>query len=269
MKRLPEDIFDRLFNFIGYGNLDAPVWFIGPEERLLQEKEDDIVRHLEIRRTFEPVECCRQVHLEKLKEPSFHREEPKPKRQPTYDTMSEIMLRVAMPGPVDPSLRLDYQAHYLGISGGNTLLTELLPLPKQDSNAWPDFYSREFDFAGLADYKARVLTDRVKLLRLKIELHKPAAIVCYGATARQGFQQLFDNTFDPVEGDEEIQIINSTNSVVIRTNHLCAKYLIPGHRAQRIADLIRPKLALREGPTAGSCRQIGDCKVECFRRNSQ
>ena len=40
MKRLPEDTFTKLCKFIGYGNLEAPVWFIGPEERLLEETEE-------------------------------------------------------------------------------------------------------------------------------------------------------------------------------------------------------------------------------------
>src|ERR1039458_4106898 len=68
MKRLPEDTFTKLCKFIGYGNLKAPVWFIGPEERLLEETEEQIVQHLEIRRRFKPVECLRGVHVRKLNE---------------------------------------------------------------------------------------------------------------------------------------------------------------------------------------------------------
>jgi len=241
MKRLPEDTFTRLCDFMGYGNLEAPVWFIGPEERLLEDTEKGIVQHLETRRSFERVECLRSVHIHKLKELTFHRPEPKP--QKTWKPMCWIMLWLANRDPKrSTSDALDYQRCHLGVTGGKTFLTELLPLPKKGIRPcdWPVLYSREFGFQSLEDYRARVLPCRLEMLRALVERYSPPAIVCYGKASWGDYEKLFGK-FTPDEEDKKIQIIDSSDGVVICTHH-CSRGFTHG-RARRIADLIRPKLS--------------------------
>lgn len=241
MKRLPEDTFTKLCKFIGYGNLEAPVWFIGPEERLLEETEEQIVQHLEIRRRFKPVECLRGVHVRKLKELTCPGLEPK--LQGTWKRMCWIMLWLENRDPTSnrPDV-LDYQTCQLGVTGGRTLLTELLPLPKKSTRPcdWPDFYNREFGFQGLEDYKARVLPRRLNMLRELVKHYNPTAVVCYGKGYWDDFEKLFGK-FTPSEGDKTIQTIEKIDGVVIRTHHFSRGFT--HERARRIADLIRPKLA--------------------------
>jgi hypothetical protein len=246
MKRPPEDTFTKLCKFIGYGNLEAPVWFIGPEERLLEETEEQIVQHLEIRRRFKPVECLRGVHVRKLKELTCPGLEPK--LQGTWKRMCWIMLWLENRDPTKNRLDvLDYQTCQLGVTGGRTLLTELLPLPKKSTRPcdWPDFYSREFGFQGLEDYKASVLPCRLNMLRELVERYNPPAIVCYGKGYWGAFQELFElfGKFTPDQGDKTIQTIERIeriDSVVIRTHHFSRG--LTHKSARRIADLIRPKL---------------------------
>lgn len=77
----------KLLSFIGYGRLDAPVWFIGMEERL--SGSTGLSKQLAARSRFDAVMDCREAH-EKLQIVCHHQK--KPKLQPTWNKMCDLML---------------------------------------------------------------------------------------------------------------------------------------------------------------------------------
>ena len=78
----------HLIDFIGYGRLDAPVWFIGMEEG------GGGAANINARLNFQPVEDLRHAHVNLLKIPQFHYNNLRtntPIIQPTWDGMCRIM----------------------------------------------------------------------------------------------------------------------------------------------------------------------------------
>src|SRR5690606_8451189 len=129
----------------GYGTVDARVWFLGMEEG------GGGAANLRERLSFEAVEDLQNALL-KLGIMKFHGD--RPRIQSTWRGMCYIMLRLNGMKPTRDARR-DYQAKQLSRAEGQTLLVELMPLPKQNLQQWdyldvlPQFRSRE-------DYHRRV-----------------------------------------------------------------------------------------------------------------
>ena len=117
---LTDTELDHLVNFIGYGKLNADVWFLGMEEG--GGGEDNI----RSRSKFRPVEDCAEAH-KILGITKFHTGQKI--IQSTWRGMCYIMLRLEGK-PVDRESIRNYQADYLGRFQGNSLLCELMPIPR-------------------------------------------------------------------------------------------------------------------------------------------
>lgn len=115
-KPLTDREIEKLFDFVGYGTLDADVWFLGMEEA--GGGEDNIRTRVD----FEPVEDCAAAH-QKLGVLELHTG--KRKIQRTWRGMCYIMLALEGKEPHTEEIR-SYQAEHLGRFGGNTLLTNSL-----------------------------------------------------------------------------------------------------------------------------------------------
>lgn len=88
------------------------------------------------------------------------------------------MLRLEGIEPTREIIR-NYQAEKLRRFGSNTLLTELIPIPKPKIKRWdydkliPQFVSRE-------EYYRVVKPRRIRSLRALIKEHRPKVVICYG-----------------------------------------------------------------------------------------
>lgn len=167
----------RLLHFVGYGNLAAPVWFIGMEERGHGEER------LERRSKFKSVEDLARAH-DILGITKHHH--PPVKLQRTWRAMCEIMLSLANVNPTIDNLKR-YQATELGRFESDTFLTELLPIPAPSRRAW-EFASL---FGERGDYEEKVRPERIKMLGRLISKHKPSLVICYGHADWKYFEQLF------------------------------------------------------------------------------
>ena len=153
---------EHLLAFIGYGTLDADVWFLGMEEA--GGGAENIRRRLE----FRPLEDNAEAH-QRLGILKHH--EGKRVIQRTWWGMCWIMLALDGENPTRENIRR-YQAEQLGRYGGNTLLAELMPIPKPSHAAWgyenliPQFQSR-------SDYYEAVKPRRVQYLRQLLQEHVP------------------------------------------------------------------------------------------------
>lgn len=172
---------EHLLNFVGYGRLDAPVWFLGMEEA--GGGEDNLRARLK----FRAVEDCAEAHriLGITKHHWVRRV-----IQRTWRGKCYIMLKLNNKATDVESIR-NYQAESLGRFGGQTLLVELMPIPKSSIGAWgyeeliPQYASRE-------DYYRKVKPRRLTCLQRLIRENHPQIVVGYGKSYWPEYRALFD-----------------------------------------------------------------------------
>jgi len=187
----PRINWDRIENFVGYGNRAAPVVFIGMEEGL--KEEDGLLGDLLVRSRWPD----RVMDLEKAHEGiagtelSFDPE--RAPKQPTWRVMSDLMLRRggnSAPTRVD---RKRYRTLRLGRAGGDTLLAELLPYPNKKYDKSETWLYRQFgQYNDRHEYEKALLGPRKQLLREALAWHPRKLVVCYGKHHWEHFQGLFD-----------------------------------------------------------------------------
>ncbi len=215
---------DHLLEFIGYGSVAAPVWFLGMEEA--GGGEDN----LRVRLKFNSIEDLRDADL-KLGITRFH-EEKKPKIQRTWRAMSYIMLSRDQLKPTRDSIR-KYQSQQLGRSGGSTLLLELMPIPKPRMNSW-DYGCLLPQFQSPDDYERIVKPRRVEMIRELIKQHPPRILVAYGKKYWDDFRRLFPDTTFAVEN--KFEWVVSGKTLVILSDHFTAPSM--NGQLKNLVDLI-------------------------------
>lgn len=173
----------RLLDFIGYGRLEAPVWFLGMEEGGGGEAR------LLIQSGFSRVEDLRDAHR-KLGILKHH--EGRRNLQPVWNKMCEFMLRVE--GHPSPTVedRRTYQAEHLGRTHGNSLLLELLPIPKPSMSAW-DYPLTFPEYPDVAAYRRDVIPRRIELVSQLVIDHLPRVIVAYGKEYWPYYRQILSH----------------------------------------------------------------------------
>jgi len=141
------------------------------------------------------------------------------KIQRTWRGMCYIMLRLEGQEPTRKNIRT-YQGEKLGRFGGNTLLTELMPIPKPKVSRWdydeliPQFETRE-------EYYRVVKPRRIKYLRAVLKENRPKVVVCYGKAFWSDYQKLFEGTVFGREGQFQTAFFGKTS--VVLTDHFAAR----------------------------------------------
>jgi hypothetical protein len=207
---LTDHELNSLLAFIGYGTLDADIWFLGMEEAGGGEE------NIRIRVGFEPVEDCAEAHR-KLGVTNLHWG--KRKIQRTWRSMCYIMLALDGHQPRTKNIR-SYQAERLGRIRGNTLLTELMPIPKSKisqcgyEDLLPQFSSRK-------DYYEQVKPGRIQYLQGILVKHSPKVVIGYGKAFWSAYKELFPEMKFSVRGGFEVG--KSTKTLAIMTGHFTAR----------------------------------------------
>jgi hypothetical protein len=167
-----------MHGFYGYGGYDAKYWFIGLEEGGVSSLDDLAARIAAWRRLgSRETEDLYEFHREIKFEGWFGANA---KRQRTWGRLIQIVL-TAEGRPCGPQDIMRYQANRLGRKGGETLLSEALPLPAKNLTTW---YA---DAAGLPELRSReeytrvVRPDRVAHLKRRISENQPRVVIFYGA----------------------------------------------------------------------------------------
>jgi len=178
-------------NFYGYGNYQAPYWFIGMEEGGGETFE-------EINMRLQAWQQRGRQELEDLAE--YHKAigitkffiDPA-KLQRTWNKLIRILL--AAEGRDTSILNVrDYQSNYLGRTGGSSCLTELLPLPSPGTNKWLHYaeHSKHSFLATRIKYECHVKPLRILQLRNMIAKYKPNTVVFYGTTKLNDWNNIAD-----------------------------------------------------------------------------
>src|SRR5262249_52734745 len=122
----------------GYGQPDAPIWFLGMEEGIGKhntdaEKEAAVEKNLSVRREFRPYEdlpdAMQQLGLAFYEMPS----------SPTQVWTWMARIAKVLDGG-NATSDLQYIVQHLGRKGGKTFLADLLPLPAPGLDYWPTAY---------------------------------------------------------------------------------------------------------------------------------
>src|SRR5258706_9050297 len=136
---ISQDMLQRSLDFLGYGTLDAPIWFLGMEESFRERPGFDHQRNLEVHAKFDRVMDVQIAHelLEarywlapKLNVSSVWRWMAKFTRALIHHAQDWESVNEAK-GYIRKKLGREAE------HGGETFLLELLPLPRRNSHEWP------------------------------------------------------------------------------------------------------------------------------------
>jgi len=180
--------FARLNAFVGYGSLQASIWFLGMEEGV--NRRFDFEESVRARiRTFRSPTIGLATGQRLLGLPLGA-----PRR------LSQVwlfMAKIALALNGDPEWHEPERVHRyvldeLGAPAGNTLLTELLPLPRKRDQQWPSMYSRWFPDSST--YENQTKPGRIQRLRCLMEAHRPRVVFAYGSRHWTAYEDAFTNT---------------------------------------------------------------------------
>jgi hypothetical protein len=202
------DFDDELYNFshrfLGYGNLNSPLWFIGMEEGGGNSK-DEVYRRLNAWINLDRNEICDLFKFQnEIGESNYFSENPK--LQKTWSKLIRFQLGLEGITPTTDEVRL-YQKGKLGRSTSSNALLELMPLPSPGVNVWHYDKFSTIPFLKSRDaYFQYFIDKRIVLIREKVFLHKPKFVVCYSFTYLQYWLNiasvplLFDPALDCYSG---------------------------------------------------------------------
>lgn len=193
----PQEI-QNIVRFLGYGNLNAPVWFIGLQEGLGDMDDEDARANLSARARFEPVMDLHEAHLQLRENGVLMNIEKDPPKTHVWRFMAKIMLaRAGSMAWRDRATVKEYVGHKLGRQNGQTFVTELSPIPA--GKATDDTWHREFGRLD-PELDAR-LEARKEELRKCIKTSNPEKIFCYGRNKKRDFKELLEIELTPLSPD--------------------------------------------------------------------
>ena len=169
-------------NFAGYGNLRAPVWFVGIEESGGRSFEE-IKTRLNLWDSHGKPSCDDLLNVyRRLGNQTSSRV-----LQPTWRQLIRLHLHFASGRrALSEEDILKCQQKALGTRSGQTCLLELFPLPCPNHGVWN--YGNWFKADWLqsrAAYKSRIEILRSSLLRRLISEHRPRVVLFYFSSYRQ------------------------------------------------------------------------------------
>ncbi len=189
-EKLPEGLLsDYAQKFYGYGRWGAPIWFVGIEEgggKDMQTIRDRLQTWAASGQSIELADAP-AFHLAS-KNAAWH--QPDAKLQSTWKQLIRMLILARGEADTDDAL-LHYQRTQLGATTGETCLAELLPLPSPDRNTW--HYPAWSELPWLqtrAAYEQKILSQRISMLRERIEHYRPRVVIFYGDGQLKHWQRI-------------------------------------------------------------------------------
>ncbi len=190
IKTITESDLDTLINFIGYGNLDADIWFLGKEETISSSAM--MIDRLQ----FEQVEdSTKALSILNLSASDFWNTSLNGNMQ----GLSELMLKLSGEKITGPKV-LNYAMEHLGKADDASLLCFLLPLPvtretgEDFQKIFPQYSSRE-------EYLEEIRPLRLDFFRQLVASYHPRVIIAYGKDAWTDYKELFQDYKLNANGD--------------------------------------------------------------------
>ena len=185
MKHLAE----YMATFVGYGNVQAPLWFIGMEEGS-GTGLDELARRVAAwhERGQRPLEDLGDFHRAIGLDRHFRSPYP---LQSTWRPLLRTLL--AWRGEASSPRRLrEVQASELGTTTGDTALLELLPLPAPSVAHWPyaTLAPAHPELVDRRTYRTMTEPRRLETLQRLVRRAMPSVVVCYGLQYRAAWASL-------------------------------------------------------------------------------
>ena len=227
--------FEAMQQLFGYGNAKARFWVVGLEEHC--GDDDDIAARIALR-TANP-----QKFLDREE---FHRqlENLEPLEKVAVWRIAREIYRSAFDADTEVG-RVDTQCSDL-------LLSEIMPLPRRQTNQWPTAYLDWFPNAKTYIKHARPIM--VKRLIAMVKEHRPKVVLLHGKTQHNRWVHLRSS---PLKDKwKNLVVINQTNrklswqyndgTLWILTNNLVNNGFVNfGHeQIEQIADVIRKNIEI-------------------------
>jgi hypothetical protein len=208
-KTLTNSELDHLLNFIGYGRLDADIWFLGFEE--LGGTPNGLYPRVQFQQVEDSSEAQKilQISSDQFGQNNL---------QGAWRSICTIMLKLEGKVISDENIR-NYFLNQLGRINGSTLICEFLPIPKSVSN-W-DYETIIPQYPSEEAYYSEIKKMRVPFFRELIEQNLPKIIICYGKSAWPEYLNML-NDFTLSEKDS-FMLGWDANTVVI----LCDDFSAP------------------------------------------
>jgi len=190
MKINDTDLDNYIKSFMGFGNCNAPIWFIGKEEAgsakdiaarvaaWLELKKPNIADNYEFHSKF-------AVNLKKPKCFDYLFRGKNANLQPTWNGLIKLQLAIEKGTLASEETLKEFQSHKLGRKNSNNAILELFPLPSPDHNSHN--YSEVSNLSYLETkkaYKEKIAEQRIKYLKKLIFDKKPKFVIFY-ATSKE------------------------------------------------------------------------------------
>lgn len=205
--------------FYGYGELEAPHWFISMEEGG-GTSEKEIATRIEawITRGCHELEDLKEYH-QAIKIDKWFRVHP-PIQKTWYATIRMLLI---LDGQLpSPALAQDFQRDSLAQFGGNSRLSPLFPLPSKSLDDWK--YAAWTDaptFDNRFSYRKNFEQMRVSHLASGISRARPRTVVFYGQSYRDYWHQISSIKFKP--HSDGFEIGNTVETCFIICRHPAAQ----------------------------------------------
>ncbi|KQQ86378.1 hypothetical protein [Massilia sp. Leaf139] len=231
--------------FFGYGDLAAPIWFIGMEEGGGASEEEIASRLATWAAQGQPPLADLQAFHLAFGDHTRHVEGAPVQR--TWKELMRVMLMLQGAASVDIEALRRYQIDAFGQAGSGTALLELMPLPKPALNAWPYAEWTNADampyLQTQAAYHAHVQPQRIAAIRQLIFQHTPQAVVFYGT----GYQAQWEAICGaPFAGEAYPRIARNADTVFLLLPHPVARGRI-GPQYGAAAELLA-RMGIPRGP---------------------
>jgi hypothetical protein len=181
-----EDRFRIVSEFIGFGVIEAPIWFFGIEEAGTWGKDPE-----KDQQQYDRYAC----HWFPAEKGEIERKAREMGRRYTkiYDIMSKLVVAITNPGAHDFEGWKEFRNDKLLQRDGITFQTNLFPLGKpSDDGEWPPYYKDLFGYGkeNRSEYERIAKAERFPVLKSEWKKHAPKITVCFGSKRWNYFEEL-------------------------------------------------------------------------------
>lgn len=193
--------------FYGFGNYAGKYWLVGMEEaggRTVEAIQARLTQwHQNGRAELEDLPI--HAHQQGWGEKYFGA---RPQWQRTWGKLIRLILAAEGIETVNKAVIMQFQQQTLGRQGSNHCLIELFPLPAPSTGHW--LYGQHSQLPFLESrkaYRQQMAPARIAHMRQRWQQHRPKAVIFYGWSYRQWWQELVELPFIERENPKSLTAV--------------------------------------------------------------